>query len=505
MQLPKSTRLPLLVQPFGPFLPHFTFPLMDRPDGEAHPNRLAREAAERSEGFVILVSPAEPKDLLEALESLSMNSESLSMNSKPEGIGKEELSSIGTLAQISEHEEEGARYMHLVGVCRVSVEQVFTDGNYPTADYRILEQEDSNPSLSRSLGDEARQLFESYLHATGPDMNPAWLVDPIRNESSLPAFADRCAILVEDAKEQQEILNAIDLPKRLALVIKGLQQTLEKARSKKAEQRGEEREFLDELSRSGYEVVETVTVSSLFRQSQYVCRSTQDLSDKAVALVTYRQSVTAPDAFAREVGLRLKYQSLTASCFQHIRKIISGAEFTALIRDPLEVRTLATMCAQDGGLPIDRVVGILKELCTATIALEQQGIEAVVISEDEVLLTADGRMFVSPPSYESGDNTIPGLVHSSETLAGKAPDSRAKVYGLGALGYFMLTGAGPHGSGISAMVSAMNGEAIKPIESLRPECPAELAAHVRKCLEKNPDDRFQSVTGLLESLQKIGA
>jgi serine/threonine protein kinase len=80
-------------------------------------------------------------------------------------------------------------------------------------------------------------------------------------------------------------------------------------------------------------------------------------------------------------------------------------------------------------------------------------------------------------------------------------DFRADIYGLGATLYTLLTGRPPFdGGSIAQKLMWHQTRAPKPIKSLRPEVPAELADLVGRMLAKKPADRPATMRKVAEAL-----
>jgi len=92
---------------------------------------------------------------------------------------------------------------------------------------------------------------------------------------------------------------------------------------------------------------------------------------------------------------------------------------------------------------------------------------------------------------------------SPEQIRGNAVDSRTDIFSLGVLLYEMLTGHHPFESRNSLSRMSAIVEANPVAVTSRAHVPAELDEVVSKALAKSPQDRYQSVTQLADSLRAI--
>ena len=123
---------------------------------------------------------------------------------------------------------------------------------------------------------------------------------------------------------------------------------------------------------------------------------------------------------------------------------------------------------------------------------------------------------VTPAEHEesgtgaSAGQTVTGTVLGTphymppEQARGLPADERADVYALGAMLYFLLTGAPPHAgrSAEEALAAAAAGR-VEPVERREPEAPPDLVAVVRKALAPEPDDRYPTARELASDLRRF--
>jgi serine/threonine protein kinase len=88
-----------------------------------------------------------------------------------------------------------------------------------------------------------------------------------------------------------------------------------------------------------------------------------------------------------------------------------------------------------------------------------------------------------------------------EQVRGDAVDPRADIFAVGALLYELLAGAPPFTG--ETVAETMTATLRTDPPELRPDIPEGVQRIVRRCLEKNPDERFQSARDLAFALRQL--
>src|SRR5215469_6001707 len=108
------------------------------------------------------------------------------------------------------------------------------------------------------------------------------------------------------------------------------------------------------------------------------------------------------------------------------------------------------------------------------------------------------------------EGTQPGMVlgtvgyMSPEQVRGQSADQRADIFAFGAIVYEMLTRRRAFGKDTSAdTMSAILQEDPPRISQISPSVPSSLQRVVHRCLEKNPEQRFQSAHDIAFALEAV--
>jgi serine/threonine protein kinase len=109
----------------------------------------------------------------------------------------------------------------------------------------------------------------------------------------------------------------------------------------------------------------------------------------------------------------------------------------------------------------------------------------------------------TPPAI-TAQGTILGTFQymAPEQLEGAEADHRTDIFAFGSVLYEMLTGKRAfQGRSQASLISAIMSATPPPLASLQPLAPPALERIVMKCLEKDPDRRWQSAADLADELK----
>jgi Tol biopolymer transport system component/Ser/Thr protein kinase RdoA (MazF antagonist) len=202
-----------------------------------------------------------------------------------------------------------------------------------------------------------------------------------------------------------------------------------------------------------------------------------------------------------------------------------GAHY--LVMEMIEGESLADRIAK-GRLPIDQVLRTGGQVASALDAAHRKGIVHRDLKPANVMLTRSGAKLVDFGLARSGvsaggvvagltetptqarpltqEGTILGTFQymAPEQLEGQEADARTDIFALGALLYEMATGERAFsGKTRTSLIAAIVSATPRPLSELVPMTPPAFEHVVRRCLEKEPGDRWQSAHDIGEQLRWI--
>jgi serine/threonine protein kinase len=201
-----------------------------------------------------------------------------------------------------------------------------------------------------------------------------------------------------------------------------------------------------------------------------------------------------------------------------------GRDF--LVMELVEGETLETRLIK-GPLPPDQTIRIATQIADALAKAHKLGITHRDLKPSNVMLTKSGAKLMdfglakqSGPAplaqaltqmtAEQAKLTSEGMLVGTfqymapEQLEGKEADARADIFALGELIYEMVTGKPAFtGKSRASLIAAILTTDPPPITQLQRLAPPALERVVRKCLAKDPDDRWQSASDLASELKWI--
>ncbi len=227
------------------------------------------------------------------------------------------------------------------------------------------------------------------------------------------------------------------------------------------------------------------------------------------------------ERFEREVQItaRLTHPN-TVAVFDYGRTL-DGVFYYAM--EYLEGLSLERLVADDGPQTPGRVVHVLQQVAGALAEAHALGLVHRDVKPANIVLCERGGVPDVAKVLDFGlvkDQALPGAASltQSNTILGTplymapealtAPDRvgpRTDLYALGAVGYFLLTGAPVFtGNTVEVLGHHLHTRAVRPSERLGRPLPGRLEEVILSCLEKDPERRPRDARALQDALLTAG-
>ena len=259
-----------------------------------------------------------------------------------------------------------------------------------------------------------------------------------------------------------------------------------------------------------------------------VYRARDTRLDRSVAIKILPAHLSADPARK----LRFEREAKTVSALNHpnICSLFdvgsqNGTDF--LVMECIEGESLADRLAK-GPIPTEQVLKIGTEIADGLDKAHRSGVVHRDLKPGNIMLTKTGAKLLDfglakPTIAPAGAVTLTNVAANSpvteqgtivgtyqymspEQVEGKELDGRSDVFSFGAVLYEMLTGQRAfEGKSQFSVASAILEKEPAPISSIKPLTPRSLDHIVRRCLAKDPDDRWQSARDLALELKSISS
>jgi eukaryotic-like serine/threonine-protein kinase len=271
-----------------------------------------------------------------------------------------------------------------------------------------------------------------------------------------------------------------------------------------------------------------------------VYRALDTRLDRPVAVKVLASHLSAsPELKQRMEREARAISSLNHPHICHLYDIGSQDGIDYLVMEFLEGETLAEKLRK-GALPLNEVYKICIALAEALAFAHRSGIVHRDLKPGNIMLTQGGAKLMDfglakslgPQNTAPGSGAAPSFTAmptmsgpsplsplttagsvigtiqymSPEQIEGKEADARSDIFALGAVLYEMTAGKRPFsGKSQISLASSILESDPEPLSALQPLTPSSFEHVVTTCLQKNPEERFQTAHDVKLELQWIAA
>ena len=246
--------------------------------------------------------------------------------------------------------------------------------------------------------------------------------------------------------------------------------------------------------------------------------------DREVAIKVLPESLTAdPDRLRR-----FEQEARAAAALNHpnilaVYQMATHEGVSYMVSELLDGETLRERLRR-GPIPLRKAIDYAVQIARGLAAAHDKGIVHRDLKPDNLFVTKDGRVkildfglakLVQPRDASGAEATMaegtePGMVMgtvgymSPEQVRGKMADHRSDIFAFGTILYEMVTGKQTFRKPTSAeTMTAILNEDPPSISQVTAATPPGLQRVVHRCLEKNPEQRFQSASDMAFALEAL--
>lgn len=239
---------------------------------------------------------------------------------------------------------------------------------------------------------------------------------------------------------------------------------------------------------------------------------------RKVAVKVLRSDLAASlgaDRFLREIEIAAQLQH------PHILMLIDSGEidgFLYYVMPFVDGESVRDKLSKGDQMPIGDVLDILCDLTEALAYAHERGVVHRDVKPDNILVSGNNAVvtdfgLAKAVSEATGPQNMtkagialgtPPYMAPEQATADPNTDHRADIYAVGCVAYELLAGRPPFiGPNAQTILAAHMTETPEHVTARRDGVPTALANIVMRCLEKKPQDRFQTTEELFVQLQAL--
>jgi serine/threonine-protein kinase len=229
------------------------------------------------------------------------------------------------------------------------------------------------------------------------------------------------------------------------------------------------------------------------------------------------ENAEAATRFVREARAAVKIKSEHVARVTDVGRLETGAPY--IVMEFLQGSDLAAVLTR-GPLPIEDAVDFLLQAADAMAEAHAAGIVHRDLKPSNLFMSmrSDGTPIIKVLDFGISKVNVPdtsdaGLTRTTTIMgspfymspeqmrSSKDVDHRTDIWSLGVILYELLTASQPFtGETLPQLVASILAEPPRSLREQRPDVPVELEAVVLHCLEKDRNQRYQSVGALAQAL-----
>jgi len=241
-----------------------------------------------------------------------------------------------------------------------------------------------------------------------------------------------------------------------------------------------------------------------------------DMVDEALIIKFMLPSLTvdkqSTERFKREVKYARKVSHRNVI---RVHDLLIKDGVCAISMEYFESRGLEMILKDANAFEMREGLKLLYQVASGMTAAHEQGVVHRDLKPSNILIDKDGQLKVvdfgiasAGASAESTLTQTGSIIGSPAYLAperavGADADERCDIYSLGVVAYYVFSGKLPYVGKPMEVIAQHREGGAKPVTEINPAISAEVSALVERMMAVDPEERFQSMVAVRDSIRKL--